>query len=132
MFPEGLHAKDVPQAYLMNTGGSQPLINIGYPDQWSNELLRHHGLQPTARVPEVQAGPSIPLALGGLLRDRLFTDVLPRLTSCPSMCMVLLFPWSPSPRWCPTPTMLVEAVSGGVRLRRHPRSSRALASGPCA
>ena len=79
MFPEGLHAKDVPQAYLMNAGGTQPLPNIGYPDQWSNQLLGHHALQPTARVPEAEAGPAIPLALACVLRDRLFTDVLPRL-----------------------------------------------------
>jgi len=78
MFPEGLHPKDVPQAYLMNAGGAQPLINISYPDQWSTQLLGHHALQGTPRLPEAQAGPAVPLALACLLRDRLFTDVLPR------------------------------------------------------
>jgi hypothetical protein len=79
IFPEGLHAKDVPQAYLMNAGGAQPLINISYPDEWSNQLLGHHALQAMPRVLEAQAGPATPLALACLLRDRLFTDVLARL-----------------------------------------------------
>jgi len=79
MFPDTLHAKDLPEAYLMNAGGTQPLINIAYPDHWSNQLLPHHALQAAPRVPEVQTGPAVPLAIGSLLRDRLFTDVLPRL-----------------------------------------------------
>jgi len=79
MLPEALHAKNVPEACMMNAGGAQPLINIGYPDQGSAHPLPHHALQKEARVPEAQAGPAVPLALGCLLRDRIFTDVLPRL-----------------------------------------------------
>jgi hypothetical protein len=81
IFPEALHAKDVPEAYLVNAGGTQPLPNIAYPEEWSEQRLAHHALQSTPRVPEAQGGPAIPLALACVLRDRLFTDVLPRLRS---------------------------------------------------
>ncbi|HET9684588.1 MAG TPA: hypothetical protein VFP15_10820 [Gemmatimonadaceae bacterium] len=83
MFPEALHAKDLPEAYLMNAGGTQPLPNIGYPEVWSEQPLGHQALQAAARIPEVQGGPTVPLALACVLRDRLFTDVLPRLRKVP-------------------------------------------------
>jgi hypothetical protein len=77
--PGSLHAKDEATAYFMTGKGTQPLINIGYPAEWRPSALPHHALQSSPRVPENIGGPAVPLALGAVLRDRLFTDVLPRL-----------------------------------------------------
>lgn len=80
--PSALHAKDEPNAYRISFGGTVALINIAYPDRPTSPLP-HHALQEQPRTPERLGGAAVPLALASLLRDRLFTDVLPRLKTAP-------------------------------------------------
>jgi hypothetical protein len=78
--PTAVHAKDESAAYfLRGFSGTQALVNVRYPADAGTALLPHHALQTPARVPENMAGAAVPLALACLLRDRLFTDCLPRL-----------------------------------------------------
>jgi hypothetical protein len=79
--PTALHAKDHPDAYFVDrTGQTLPLINVRYPETRDTPIA-HFGLQSTARIPEQIGGPSVPLALAAIARDRLFSDVFPRLST---------------------------------------------------
>src|SRR5438094_5904455 len=72
-------AERPPAAYFISEPtGTQALVNIAYPSEWTAAPLPHHSVQPTPRVPETLAGAVAPFALAAVLRDRLFTDVLTR------------------------------------------------------
>ncbi|NOK34547.1 hypothetical protein HMI49_15205 [Corallococcus exercitus] len=77
--PYAIHAEDSSDAYTVSKPGTVALVNIRYPDIRAAAPLPHHTLQALPRVSERAGGPAVPLALACLTRDRLFSDVLPRL-----------------------------------------------------
>jgi len=78
--PSGLFPEDRAEA-MFNTGdGVRSMVNIDYPDSVSANLLPHHALQKDQRELEARGGLAAPMVAACLCGNRLFSDVLGRLT----------------------------------------------------
>jgi hypothetical protein len=78
--PSLIHALDVPGSLFLGSDSTQAILNLEYPDHFSERGLEHHLLQQEPRSIERLGGPLAPFICGCLCQDRVFTDTFPRLS----------------------------------------------------